>query len=129
MARRLLVDGMNVIGSRPDGWWRDRCGAMRSLVELLERHAKETGDDVSVVFDGRPRDTGARSVEVGFASRRGPNAADDDIAALVERDGDPASLTVVTSDQALADRVRERGAEVIGSGAFRRRLDESGPAG
>ena len=35
-SRRLIVDGMNVIGSRPDGWWRDRPGAMRRLVEKLE---------------------------------------------------------------------------------------------
>jgi hypothetical protein len=37
---RLIVDGMNVIGSRPDGWWRDREGAIRSLVGRLERYAR-----------------------------------------------------------------------------------------
>ena len=103
-AGRLIVDGMNVIGSRPDGWWRDRRGAMRSLVGLLASHAEAEGEAMTVIFDGRPfeidrPETG--SVEVLFASRAGPNAADDD----------------------PARRVREEGAELIGAGAFRRRLD------
>jgi predicted RNA-binding protein with PIN domain len=121
---RWVVDGMNVIGSRPTGWWRDRPGAMRKLVEELKRFAAETGDPVSVVFDGEPFDLeGGDEVTVEFASRRGPNAADDDIAALVERDGDPSTLSVVTSDSDLARRVREAGATVVGAGEFRRRLD------
>ena len=107
---------MNVVGSRPDGWWRDRRGAMRRLVEALERH--DTPDEVVVVFDGAPFDLDSERVDVRFASRRGPNAADDDIAGLVG-----AGDTVVTSDADLERRVRERGGEVIGAGAFRRRLD------
>jgi predicted RNA-binding protein with PIN domain len=116
---RWVVDGMNVIGSRPTGWWRDRPRAMRELVEELGR----LGEPVTVVFDGRPfemEDTG--DVEVVFASRRGPNAADDDIAALAASADEP--LRVVTSDSELADRVRSSGAEVVGAGAFRARLDE-----
>jgi predicted RNA-binding protein with PIN domain len=120
---RWLVDGMNVIGSRPTGWWRDRRGAMRELVEALERFAAATGDEVTVVFDGRPFDLAGDEVEVLFASRRGPNAADDDIAALAERDADPAGLRVVTSDADLSRRVRAAGADTVGAGAFRRRLD------
>src|SRR4051794_7041159 len=46
---RYLVDGMNVIGSRPDGWWRDRGGAMRRLVADLERFAAAHPDDEVVV--------------------------------------------------------------------------------
>jgi hypothetical protein len=34
---RWIVDAMNVIGTRPDGWWRDRHAAMVRLVDLLER--------------------------------------------------------------------------------------------
>jgi hypothetical protein len=88
-----VVDGMNVIGSRPDGWWRDRRGAMRRLVEEFER----LDGEVSVVFDGKPFDLPSERVDVSFASRRGPNAADDDITARVAADPDPASLTVVTA--------------------------------
>ena len=109
---------MNVVGSRPDGWWRDRRGAMRRLVVALERHAEETGDAVLVVFDGAPFDVAGERVEVRFASRRGRDAADDDIAGLAEP-----GVTVVTSDAELERRVRERGGEVVGAGAFRRRLD------
>ena len=115
---RWLVDGMNVIGSRPDGWWRDRPGAMRRLIDDLDGLEGE----VTVVFDGEPFELDHDSVHVVFASRRGRDAADDDIAALVEADGEPASLTVVTSDADLERRVRERGAQVEGAGSFRRRL-------
>ena len=44
---RWIVDGMNVIGSRPDGWWRDRDGARARLVEELSSYARATGDSVS----------------------------------------------------------------------------------
>jgi len=116
---RWLVDGMNVIGSRPDGWWRDRRAAMWRLVRELEGLEGE----VAVVFDGSPFDLASERVEVVFASRRGPDAADDDIAARVTADGDPGGLTVVTSDSDLARRVREHGAAVESAGAFRERLE------
>jgi len=114
---------MNVIGSRPTGWWRDRPGAMRDLVEQLDAFAGREGEEVTVVFDGRPFDLESHIVGVLFASRPGPNAADDDIAALVASDAEPATLSVVTSDSDLARRVREGGAAVVGAGEFRRRLD------
>jgi predicted RNA-binding protein with PIN domain len=121
---RWVVDGMNVIGSRPSGWWRDRPGAMRELVDELKAFAEATGEPVTVVLDGKPFELeGGERVDVRFASRLGPNAADDDIAALVESDDDPADLSVVTSDGDLAGRVREAGATVVGAGSFRRRLD------
>ena len=110
---------MNVVGSRPDGWWRDRRGAMRRLVEALDLFAADSPDEVMVVFDGAPFEVDAERVEVRFASRRGRDAADDDIAELAAP-----GVTVVTSDAALERRVRERGGEVVGAGAFRRRLSE-----
>jgi predicted RNA-binding protein with PIN domain len=121
---RWLVDGMNVIGSRPTGWWRDRPGAMRELVDELTEFAETSGDPVTVILDGKPFELeGGEGVTVRFASRRGPNAADDDIAALVESDDDPADLSVATSDGDLARRVREAGATVVGAGSFRRLLE------
>ena len=114
---------MNVIGSRPDGWWRDRRGAMERLIGELEAFAEATGDEVAVVFDGRPFPLdGGGLVEVGFAPG-GRNAADHAIADWVRADPDPKSVTVVTSDRELEDAMRAAGAEVLGSGAFRRRLD------
>ena len=118
MATRWLIDGMNVIGSRPTGWWRDRPKAMREFVEELEAFAQANpGDQLTVVFDGAPFAAGEERVEVRFASRRGPNAADDDIAELAGE-----GHTVVTSDAELAKRSRAKGARVEGAGAFRRLL-------
>jgi uncharacterized protein YaiI (UPF0178 family) len=115
---------MNVIGSRPTGWWRDRPGAMRELVDELKAFAERTGEPVTVVLDGKPFDLeGDECATVRFASRRGPNAADDDITALVETDDEPSDLSVATSDADLARRVREAGATVVGAGQFRRLLD------
>ena len=112
---------MNVIGSRPTGWWRDRRGAMRSLTEQLQRFAERSGDEVAVVFDGEPFDLDSATVSVAFASRRGRNAADDDIARLAA--DDPRDLTVVSSDAELVSRAEAAGAATMGAGAFRRRLE------
>jgi uncharacterized protein YaiI (UPF0178 family) len=117
-----VIDASNVIGSRPDGWWRDRAGATRRLIAQLDRFAEETGDPVIVVLDaGEPPPT--ERAEVVVARRRGRNAADDEIVALLEARGGE-SVRVVTSDAELARRVRELGADVEGAGGFRRRLDE-----
>ncbi|HKN95256.1 MAG TPA: NYN domain-containing protein [Thermoleophilaceae bacterium] len=121
MSERWIVDGMNVIGSRPDGWWRDRPGAMRSLADQLAAWAD--GREVTVIFDGAPFDLEAEGVDVRFAKRRGRNAADDDIARLVEQDERPDELRVVTSDNELAQRVRDAGGRVVGAGEFRRMFE------
>jgi uncharacterized protein YaiI (UPF0178 family) len=118
-----VVDGMNVIGSRPTGWWRDRQGAMANFVAELERYATATGEDVTVVLDSRPFELDPTGVEVRFASP-GRDAADDAIVALLAADPDPSSLVVVTSDKGLAARVRELGATVMPAGELRRALDD-----
>ena len=125
MAGVLIVDGNNVIGSRPDGWWRDRAAATRRLVERIGAWADAEDRDVLVVFDGRPPDglPAPARVEVRFAERGGRDAADDVIAALVARDPAPGGLEVVTSDAGLAARVRARGATVRGARGFRDALD------
>ena len=121
---RLVVDGMNVIGSRPDGWWRNRQEAWRRLAGQLAEHATRSGDEVRLVLDGRRPGDWEDGVETIFArGRRG--AADDAIVELVEADPDPQSLTVVTSDRELEQRVRDLGARVTPASGFRRRLDES----
>ena len=119
---RWVIDGMNVIGSRPDGWWRDREGAKRRLASELGALA-EGGDEVTVVFDGREPEEPleAPGITVVFAPG-GPNAADDRIAELVAADPDPASLTVVTSDGDLVRRVSEVGARTTGARSLRREL-------
>jgi predicted RNA-binding protein with PIN domain len=122
---RWLVDGMNVIGTRPDGWWRDRPAAMARLADALDAFAATQAPDdaVTVVFDGRPRDLGTHPhlAEVAFAPG-GRDAADDEIARRAAADADPSDLTVVTSDATLAARARAAGAAVEGSKQFRARL-------
>jgi predicted RNA-binding protein with PIN domain len=120
---RWMIDASNVIGSKPDGWWRDREGAARRLLADLRRFA-ESGEDVTVVLDAGPPEWAGRDgrLEVAIAPRPGRDAADDEIARRLDADGDAASIRVVTSDAALAARARERGATVEGAGAFRRRL-------
>ena len=121
----MIVDGSNVIGCRPDGWWRDRAAAARRLVEHLAAWSARTGEPVVVVFDGPPLEPApaAPGVEVRFAARRGPDAADDVIAELVARAPVPHAVRVVTSDAALAARVRAHGAAVIGVRGFRDAVD------
>jgi hypothetical protein len=87
-SRRIVVDAMNVIGSRPDGWWRNRDAAARSLLARLQRFAALTGTEVTAIFDGGPLsdapegDHDGVRVLYGAPARR--NAADDRIVALVE---------------------------------------------
>lgn len=114
---------MNVIGSRPDGWWRNRHRAMIDLVERLERWRPD-GDSVTVVFE-RPPEPPILSevVEVTHAPRAAPNSADDEIVRLVQADEHPADIAVVTSDRTLADRVRAAGARVHSAERMRDLID------
>ena len=125
---RWLVDGMNVIGARPNRWWKDRPRAMRELVVELAAYTRATGEAVGVVFDGRPVELPQEReqlMEVAFAGHGRANAADDEIARHVAGDHDPSTLRIVTSDRELAARGRERGVEVVGAGSFRRRLERA----
>jgi predicted RNA-binding protein with PIN domain len=121
---RWIVDGMNVIGSRPDGWWRDRHAAMVRLVDLLERWAADGGEDVTVVFEQPPNPPIRSSViEVAHAPRARANSADDEIVRRIVAAGDAHDVRVVTSDGGLADQVRMAGASVEPAQAFRNALD------
>ncbi len=124
---RWIVDGMNVIGTRPDGWWRDRDAAMLRLVDLLERWAAAEGEDVTVVFERPPRPPIRSTViEVAHAPKPKPNSADDEIVRRLKMDPRPAAIRVVTSDRWLADRASAAGAAVVGADSFRARIE--GPA-
>ncbi len=115
---------MNVIGSRPDGWWQDRHGAMVALVQRLDRWATVKGDKVTVVFE-RPPSTAIRStvIEVAHAPEAAANSADDEIIRLVAADPQPHDIRVVTSDRVLAERVRSLGASVCRAEGFRDLID------
>jgi uncharacterized protein YaiI (UPF0178 family) len=118
---RRLIDASNVIGSRPDGWWRDRAGAARRLIAAV----RALGEPATIVLDAGPDDLlgEAEGVRVVRAARRGRDAADDEIVRLLRGDPDPSAVIVVTSDSTLAERARALGARIEGAGAFRARLD------
>jgi predicted RNA-binding protein with PIN domain len=121
---RWIVDGMNVFGSRPDGWWRDRHAAMVRLVGQLERWAAAGGEDVTVIFEQPPNPPIRSSViVVAHAKRARANSADDEIVRRLADAGDAHDVRVVTSDGWLADRVRAAGGSVEPAHAFRNAVD------
>jgi predicted RNA-binding protein with PIN domain len=112
-----LVDGMNLIGSRAGGWWKEPGRAVRALVAELNAYAAATGDPVTLVFDSRPEGPApaAAEIEVRFADGT-PQAADRLIVELVREHPDPGTVRVVTSDGAAGGRV-------VGVRSFRERLE------
>jgi predicted RNA-binding protein with PIN domain len=121
---RWIVDGMNVIGSRPDGWWRDRGRAMAVLIKRLEQWAAAEGADVTVVFE-RPLSPPIESsvITIAHAPAAAANSADDEIVRLVRADADPAEIRVATSDRTLSERVQEGGAHVYPAKSLRNLID------
>ena len=121
---RWLIDGMNVIGTRPDAWWKDRHAAMVRLVDMLERWAAADGEEVTVVFEQPPSPPISSTViEVAHAPRPRRDSADDEIVRRLAADPEPGRVRVVTSDRWLADRVHAAGATVHPAAAFRSQLE------
>jgi hypothetical protein len=129
----VIIDAMNVIGSRPNGWWRDRDRAVRDLVARLEQLAAADDIDLTVAIDGSPLDDlpegprgpggSDRTVQLLYATRRGPNAADDRIVDFIAAHEQPASLSLITSDRNLIERAEAFGASVGGPQMLLERLD------
>lgn len=121
----VLVDAANVMGSRPDGWWRDRVGAVERLLDELQAWATGQPGEVVVIVEGVVRDAideGTHGgVEVRHATRTGVDAADDRIAELV-REARHLEVEVVTADRDLRRRVVALGAQVSGPQALFERL-------
>jgi predicted RNA-binding protein with PIN domain len=123
----LIVDGNNVMGSVPDGWWRDRPAAVLRLLARLQCYAATIDQAVELVLDVPQRDLPPgehEGVLVRYATRRGRDAADDRIVELLAEY--TTDVEVVTSDRALARRAHERGARVIGAGDFLRQVGDAG---
>jgi hypothetical protein len=99
----LLIDAANVVGSRPDGWWKDRPGAARRLVESVRAVAWD--EPVVVVLEGQAR----RGVEEADDVVHAPGEGDD---ALAERCAP--GVTLVTADRGLRARAEAAGARVVG---------------
>lgn len=135
----VVVDAANVVGSRPDGWWKDRRGAAERLAEQLGRleaagiPAEQLGlpqhrwwPEIVLVVEGQ-----ARGATVAAESRvrmvRAQGSADDAIVDTVRElsagrggghgtDERAPDVSVVTSDRQLRDRVEQLGATARGAG-------------
>ena len=119
---RVFVDGNNVMGSRPDGWWRDRTAAARRLIADLTPLAQTSGI-WTVVFDGMPPDEAPSSADapsVEYAARHGADAADDRIVELLRELPPSTNALVYTSDRRLRERASALGARVEGASALLR---------
>jgi predicted RNA-binding protein with PIN domain len=123
---RWVIDGMNVIGTRPDAWWRDRHAAMVRLVDMLERWAAVSGEDVTVIFE-KPPVPPIRStvIVVAHAPRPRRDSGDDEIMRLLLADAEPGAIRVVTSDLWLSDRVHAAGGTVEPSAPFRTLIEDA----
>jgi predicted RNA-binding protein with PIN domain len=119
-----IVDGMNVIGCRPDGWWRNRSRAIAALVQSLEQWAVTEGADVTVVFE-RPLSPPIESsvITVAHAPKAAANSADDEIVRLIAADEHPEQIRVATSDRTLSARVQAAGASVYPAESLRNLID------
>ena len=137
----VVVDAANVVGSRPDGWWRDRAGA---ATRLLGRLGALPGAAVPAPDGGSLTCTGVVAVVEGAAREaaapdgirvvRAPGSGDDALAEVAaELAAEAAPVLVVTADRGLRARLPE-GVAVTGPGWLLGVLDDgdgmtAGPAG
>jgi predicted RNA-binding protein with PIN domain len=124
----LVVDAANVMGARPDGWWRDRAGAARRLLDALSRGLAGDAGEVVLVLEGAARkgvpEGTAGGVRVVHAPGSGDDAIVDLVAAALGTDA-ARRVTVVTADRGLRDRVRALGADTMGPRTLWSRLDRA----
>ena len=138
----LVVDAANVVGSRPDGWWRDRPGAARKLagrfVAVLVARPEDLGEtldgqsptstttagsdlqhdaavQVHLVLEGAASDVDDLPTHPLLDVVHAPSDGDSAIVGLVEKlAGGADRVLVVTADRALRERVQAAGAMVVG---------------
>jgi hypothetical protein len=133
----VIVDAANVVGSRPDGWWRDRPGAARRLVDRIAAALLRDPTALAAAFDV-PADDLQVTVVLEGAARAGVPAGEQPGVPLrvvhAERDGDStiaqlaadaagADTVVVTADRGLRDRVHAAGARAVGPATLLTALD------
>lgn len=127
-----IVDGNNVYGSRPDGWWNDRPAAATRFAQRVAEWCRTHDDAVTVVFDApvasTTRAVAGGNLRIVEARRRGRDGADHEIVEIIGRsvtddggDVDPHETTVVTSDRGLRSRLPDA-VLIEGVGRFRDRI-------
>ncbi|MBF4763177.1 hypothetical protein ISU07_08565 [Nocardioides islandensis] len=114
MSSVLVIDSANVVGSQPDGWWKDRGAATRRLHERL-MVADLSHDEVVLVLEGGARGGVRRGrdahVRVTHASGQGDDAIVTEVTILRKAGHD---VTAVTADRMLEARLEGLGAQVVG---------------
>lgn len=120
----VIVDAANVVGSRPDGWWKDRAGAAERLLDGIGRLAVEGvparafdlpeewwWPGFTVVLEGEARDADAAKAD-RVTVVEAPGSGDDEVVDQVQRayDAGAEHVIVVTADRQLSDRVERMGA-------------------
>ena len=125
---RIIIDGYNLLHKIPDLARlvdTDLERARDLLVSRLVGYRAQNNARITVVFDGRgpqasPGGRSATGVEVVFS--RAPENADARIKAMITREKNPRSCTVVTSDNSIRIHVRDFGAKVMASAEFAQEL-------
>lgn len=126
----VVVDVANVMGARPDGWWRDRAGAALRLGREVAALARQAGGLASawvLVLEGRARDAvpllAAELAGTPVRTMSAPGSGDDAIVQVVaEAVARDESCLVVTADRELRQRCEELNASVVGPGWLLGRL-------
>ena len=116
--QKVFVDGNNVMGSRADGWWRNRAEAALRLAAEIDQLARTCGGAWTIVFDGpAPRDLSEqyKYITVDHVARGGRDGADNRIVELSKALPNRTSVLVYTSDARLRARIRALGAKVAGA--------------
>ena len=109
MVRLLVVDGANVVGSKPDGWWKDRAGAARRLHERLVV-ADLSHDEVVLVLEGAAKGGVKAGRDGHLRTVHAKGSGDDEIVTQVTAAaGRGDVVTVVTADRMLQSRVTAAG--------------------
>jgi rRNA-processing protein FCF1 len=123
----VVVDVANVMGARPDGWWRDRAGSAARLhakISALAEHADnaDLADEWVLVLEGQAR-AAATDDRPRVRTVAAPGSGDDTIVRIVaEIDTTGESCLVVTADRELRRRCEALRASVVGPGWLLRLL-------
>ena len=118
----LVIDGANVVGSRPDGWWHDRPGAARRLANELDT-AQLPYDRVVLVLEGAARRGHPEGTQQRLRVAHADGSGDDTVVAEVTRQiAAGAEVDVVTADRGLRSRVDAAGGRTLGPGWLLDRL-------